>query len=147
MAFLAVTAPSVPAADAPSNLQSLFREQWEFRLQEDPLFATNAGDHRYNDRVPSRTAMHFQRREAFARRMLSQLQAVDVSQVSVSDRVSRDMLVRELTHELAGYEFGTYRWHWWRAGWRLPSLFLYDDIAVSPPSVSCSTAVDFVYTQ
>jgi hypothetical protein len=34
-----------------------------------------------------------------------------------------------------------------RAGWRLPSLFLYDDIAVSSPRVSCSTVVDLVYTQ
>jgi uncharacterized protein (DUF885 family) len=111
VALIAVTAPSVPAGapSAPPDLQSLFREQWEFRLQEDPLFATNAGDHRYGSRVPSMTAADFQRREAFARRMLAQLQAVDVSGLPVSDQVSRDMLVRELTHEIAGYEFGTYR--------------------------------------
>ena len=109
MTLLAVAAPSVPAAEAPPGLQALFREQWEFRLAEDPLFATNAGDHRYGDRLPSMTAADFQRREAFARRMLAQLQAVDVSALSVSDRVSRDMLVRELTHEIAGYELGTYR--------------------------------------
>ena len=34
-----------------------------------------------------------------------------------------------------------------RAGWRLPSLFLYDDIAASPPRVSCSIVVDLVYTR
>ena len=107
--FLAVTAPSAPAADAPADLPALFREQWEFRLAEDPLFATNAGDHRYSERLPSMTAADFARREAFARRMLGQLQAVDASGLTVTDRVSRDMLIRELTHEIAGYEFGTYR--------------------------------------
>ena len=78
MTFLAVTAPSFPAGapSAPPDLPSLFREQWEFRLQEDPLFATNVGDHRYGDRLPSMTAADFQRREAFARRMLARLQAV-----------------------------------------------------------------------
>ena len=59
--FLAVTAPSAPAADAPADLQALFREQWEFRLKEDPLFATNAGDHRYGQRLPSMTAADFER--------------------------------------------------------------------------------------
>ena len=99
--------PGAPAASG--SLQALFVEQWEFRLAEDPLFATNAGDHRYGSRLPSMTAADFARREAFARGMLERLQAVDASTLSTSERVSRDMLVRELTHELAGYEFGTYR--------------------------------------
>ena len=34
---------------------------------------------------------------------------MDAAALSTPDRVSRDMLVRELTHEIAGYEFGTYR--------------------------------------
>ncbi len=106
--FLA-SAPPVDAADAPKPLQTLFHEQWEFRLAEDPLFATNAGDLRYAARLPSMTPADFERREAFARRLRGQLEAVDPSTLSVSDRVSRDMLIRELTHEIAGYEFGTYR--------------------------------------
>jgi len=111
VAFLAVTAPSVPAADAPPSaaLQALFREQWDFRLAEDPLFATNAGDHRYGDRLPSMAPADFARREAFARSMLRRLEAVDAATLSTPDRVSREMLIRELTHEIAGYEFGTYR--------------------------------------
>ena len=106
-AVTATAPPEPPAASA--SLQALFVEQWEFRLAEDPLFATNAGDHRYGSRLPSMTAADFARREAFARGMLRRLQAVDASTLSTPDRVSRDMLVRELTHELAGYEFGTWR--------------------------------------
>jgi uncharacterized protein (DUF885 family) len=102
------TAPPEPPA-ASGQLQALFTEQWEFRLAEDPLFATNAGDPRYGARLPSMTGADFARREAFARGMLRRLQAVDAATLSTSERVSRDMLVRELTHELAGYEFGTYR--------------------------------------
>ncbi len=109
LAFLAVTAPAALAADAPGQLRALFDEQWEFRLAEDPLFATNAGDQRYGARLPSMTPEDFARREAFARRVRAQLEALDASALSPSDRVSRDMLVRELTHEIAGYEFGSYR--------------------------------------
>ena len=99
------------AADAPPRPPSRpsSTRQWEFRLAEDPLFATNAGDHRYGDRLPSMTPADFARREAFARSMLRRLEAVDAATLSTPDRVSRDMLVRELTHEIAGYEFGTYR--------------------------------------
>jgi uncharacterized protein (DUF885 family) len=113
---LSVTAPAAlermpepPAAAASGELATLFTEQWEFRLAEDPLFATNAVDHRYGARVPSMTAADFARREAFARAMVRRLQAVDAAALSTSERVSRDMLVRELTHELAGYAHGTYR--------------------------------------
>jgi uncharacterized protein (DUF885 family) len=109
MTFVAVTATAVTAADASGQLQALFAEQWEFRLAEDPLFATNTGDQRYGARLPSMTAADFERREAFAREMLRRLQSVDTAALSTSERVSRDMLVRELGHELAGYEFGTYR--------------------------------------
>jgi uncharacterized protein (DUF885 family) len=109
LSFLAVTAPAVLTADAPGQLRALLDEQWEFRLAEDPLFATNTGDQRYAARLPSMTQEDFARREAFARRVRAQLEALDASALSPSDRVSRDMLVRELTHEIAGYEFGSYR--------------------------------------
>ena len=32
------------------KLQQLLDDAWEFRLSEDPLFATQTGDHRFNDR-------------------------------------------------------------------------------------------------
>ncbi len=109
LTFLASTPSPAAAADAPKALHTLFDEQWEFRLAEDPLFATNTGDLRYAARLPSMTPADFESREAFARRMRAQLEAVDASTLSVTDRVSREMLLRELTHEIAGYEFGTYR--------------------------------------
>ena len=35
-----------------SAFQQFLEEDWEFRLQADPLFATSTGDNRYNDRLP-----------------------------------------------------------------------------------------------
>ena len=40
---------------AKEQLNALFKESWEFALAEDPLFATHAGDNRYNDKLPRET--------------------------------------------------------------------------------------------
>jgi len=49
------------------------------------------------------------RREAFARRTRERLLEFDAAALPVSERVSREMLLRELDHDIAGYELGTYR--------------------------------------
>jgi uncharacterized protein (DUF885 family) len=106
---LTVLLAASPGSDRTAELRALFDEAWEFRLREDPLFATNAGDHRYDDRLPSMTPADFARRDAFARRTRERLLQFDPAALGTADRVSREMLLRELDHEIAGYEFGSYR--------------------------------------
>jgi uncharacterized protein (DUF885 family) len=106
---LTVLLAASPGPDRTAELRALFDEAWEFRLREDPLFATNAGDHRYDDRLPSMTPADFARRDAFARRTRERLLQFDPAALGTADRVSREMLLRELDHEIAGYEFGSYR--------------------------------------
>jgi uncharacterized protein (DUF885 family) len=105
----AILLAASPAADRTVALKALFDEVWEFRLREDPLFATNAGDHRYDDRLPSMTPADLARRDAFARRTRERLLEFDPGALPTSERVSREMLLRELDHEIAAYEFGAYR--------------------------------------
>ncbi len=38
--------------NATGQLHKLFDDDWELNLEENPLFATNYGDRRYNDRLP-----------------------------------------------------------------------------------------------
>jgi uncharacterized protein (DUF885 family) len=109
LASAAAPGASPAPAGEDSRAQALFEEAWQFRLAEDPLFATNAGDHRYGARLPSMTPQDLARRAAFARGMRDRLGAVDGGALSVSNRVSRDMLVRDLSDEIAAYEFGAYR--------------------------------------
>jgi hypothetical protein len=53
-ALLAVNGSPLVAAEAPADGQfaALLHDEWEFRLREDPLFATETGDHRYDDKLP-----------------------------------------------------------------------------------------------
>ncbi|HVW36206.1 MAG TPA: hypothetical protein VHB99_02835, partial [Pirellulales bacterium] len=50
--ILALSQPVAGEEAASEQLQKLFDDAWQFDLREDPLFATQAGDHRYDDRLP-----------------------------------------------------------------------------------------------
>jgi uncharacterized protein (DUF885 family) len=108
--LVAVMFPSRLGAQTPeTRLHALFDEDWAFRLEENPLFATSAGVHRYDGRLPSMTHADLERRAAHARGALERLKAIDRSALSPADRVSADMLARELSDNLADFEFGAYR--------------------------------------
>jgi len=111
---LIVFALAVPsrlrAQQSPSEqLHALFDEEWAFRLAEDPLFATSAGEHRYDDRLPSMTPADLSRRAAHRREALRKLEAIDRTALPASERVSAEMLGRQLRDAIADYDFGAYR--------------------------------------
>ena len=71
MTFAIAAVGAEPSAK--ERLDALFAESWEFGLAEDPLFATHAGDARYNDRLPRETLADQQRRLAAERKFLERL--------------------------------------------------------------------------
>src|SRR4029077_12433229 len=108
--LLASLAPALAAAEGEDRkLRALFDEAWAFRLAEDPLFATSAGEHRYDDKLPSMTHADLERRAAYARSALERLKGIDRAALSPSDGVSADMFARELSDALADFEFGACR--------------------------------------
>ncbi len=87
--------------------RTLFGEYWEFQLRESPLLATAAGDARYDDKLPSMTLADLERRTNTTRNLLVRLKQIDAGTLSDEDRVSYEMLQREL--ELAGEAFAVKR--------------------------------------
>ena len=91
------------------QLHQLFHDEWEARLQFDPLFATYTGDHRYNDRLP-RT-----REEDFAayRRDLAgfrrQLEGIERSALPPAEQLNYDIWQRLIDNELRELELGGHR--------------------------------------
>jgi uncharacterized protein (DUF885 family) len=65
-------------------------------MLENPLLATSTGDHRFDDRLPSMTLADIERRAVAMRGMLQRLKQIDPSTLSSDDRVSYEMLEREL---------------------------------------------------
>jgi uncharacterized protein (DUF885 family) len=99
------------AAAVSTPFHRLLDEDWEARLREDPLLASRTGDHRYDDRLPSVTPADLERSAERQRATLARLKAIDRTSLDTSDRISYDMLARELADDVTDHEFG---------GWRLP---------------------------
>jgi uncharacterized protein (DUF885 family) len=96
MLLLTAVARPVYAQNATERARALFDEYWEFQLRENPLTATAAGDHRYDDRLPAVTLADIARRTRASAEMLERLRRIDASTLSVDDRISYEMLEREL---------------------------------------------------
>ncbi len=95
-------------AEASARLERLFAEAWEFTLQENPLFATQVGDRRYNDRLPSVTVSDYQRRLVKQLSFLQRLDAIDKSSLSESERTSYDIFKRLGEDQVGELEFRSY---------------------------------------
>ncbi|MDP2577642.1 MAG: hypothetical protein Q8W48_08000, partial [Candidatus Palauibacterales bacterium] len=95
-------------AEASAQLERLFAEAWEFTLQENPLFATQVGDRRYNDRLPSVTVSDYQRRLVKQLSFLQRLDAIDKSSLSESERTSYDIFKRLGEDQVGELEFRSY---------------------------------------
>jgi uncharacterized protein (DUF885 family) len=87
----------------------LLEEDWEARLRGDPLLASSTGDHRYDDRLPSVAPADLARSAQRKRDTLSRLQSIDRTALDVQDRITVDMLARDLRDDMAEYEFGAWQ--------------------------------------
>jgi uncharacterized protein (DUF885 family) len=108
-ALIPASAVSQPARGDSARVHALFAEVWAFELREDPLFATDVGEHRYDDRLPSVTPEDEARRARARRAFLDQLRAIDRTRLAAQDRVSYDMLARQLQGRVEDFGFGGYQ--------------------------------------
>ncbi len=93
---------------ASSQLQQLFGDEWEFHMQEDPLFATLCGDHRYDDRLPSVSEADFTRRLARMRTFLDRARAIERAALTSEERLNHDIFMHVLENEIAETGFRAY---------------------------------------
>ena len=137
LAAVVILAAAPPPAPPNAPLAALLSEAWEFRLREDPLLATSAGDHRFDDRLPSMTREDLERRDRYWRATLDRLRAIDPGALSLADRINRDMFERELRDAIAEHQFGA-----WRMPWNADSGF-HTALAQLPSFVPLATVRDY----
>jgi uncharacterized protein (DUF885 family) len=92
-----------------TQLQQLFNDHWEAWMRWDPLFATQCGDNRYNDRLPTITDAAFQywRKQMIVFR--DRQRAIDRAGLSDGDRLNYDIFARLLDNEITEFGFPYYR--------------------------------------
>ena len=99
----------MPAENAASSqLRQLFDDEWEFRMQEDPLFATLCGDHRFDDRLPSVAEQDFTRRLARMYTFLDRARAIEPGTLTPEERLNHDIFMHMLENEIAETGFRAY---------------------------------------
>ncbi|MGD9645446.1 MAG: DUF885 family protein [Pirellulales bacterium] len=102
-------ATSLRADDgATADLARLVDESWQFQLREDPLFATQAGDHRYDDRLPDATLKAIEWRAKATREFSERLKAIPADKLSAADRINYEILTRQFADSLASHRFKLY---------------------------------------
>lgn len=94
--------------NASDQLHRLFEDAWTFRLQENPLFATSVGVHKYNDELPEASVEAAQRRLDRERDFLERLHGIDRSALSAEDQLNYDLFERVRKRRIAELEHRSY---------------------------------------
>jgi uncharacterized protein (DUF885 family) len=135
--FLAAAARLAAEPPADERLDALVAEAWEFELQEDPLLATAAGDHRFDDRLPSVALDALERRAGRRRELLARLRSIERRSLSPTRRITHRLLERELEVALAAHAFRE-----WRIPFTSDSGF-HSEILQLPRQVPLATTRDY----
>jgi len=83
-------------------------DEWEHRLRRDPLFATMAGDHRFDDCLPGSKEEDFLRQEGALKSFLARLGKIDRASLSPVEQVNYDFFARELQLQLGEHSYKSY---------------------------------------
>ena len=96
------------AADPGADFATLLDEAWEWRLAENPLFASKLGDRRYNTVWRDRSFDAIAARHLQSRDFLRRLYAIGRSQLSASDQLNYELFRREFQNEVDAHQFKAY---------------------------------------
>jgi uncharacterized protein (DUF885 family) len=102
-----VIAPS-ETANKKTQLKQLFAGEWEYELRESPELATSIGDYRYNDRWSDASLAHVQVQKRDLQGWLEKFQKFDPSGLDEQDRLSLQLMVRNLKERIEGIDLKTY---------------------------------------
>ncbi|MEX2187221.1 MAG: DUF885 family protein [Pirellulales bacterium] len=106
IAFAAAPAPV--QADATADFHRLLDESWEADMRADPLWATQTGDHRFDDALPDLSIMHVRYRNAQKTVLAGRLKVIDRDALPRGEQINYDIFARLLADDLAEAEFETY---------------------------------------
>ena len=96
-------------AGAPvDDFRALLDEAWEWRLSDDPVFASRLGDRRFNDRWRDLSLDAFEARQETRRDFLRRLRKIDMGTLPETERLNYDLFRRQLENVIDGYRFNNH---------------------------------------
>jgi uncharacterized protein (DUF885 family) len=94
-----------------ARFKAALAEEWEYQLRTYPEFATSVGDNRYNDRMTDYSADAVARDLEHSKSALVRFEAIDAAGFPEQERLSRDLMIRNLREQIEGAKF---------KGWEMP---------------------------
>src|SRR5215831_13181578 len=76
---------------AAKALHDLFAAEWDYRMQQEPDFASELGDRRWNDRWPDDSLEAFARRSQHNQDVLARLAKIDRNGLAPADQLNYDL--------------------------------------------------------
>lgn len=83
-----------------TEFKQLIQEEWDLRMQADPIRATMYGDHRFNDRLPPASESDFVSLHETLQAYQVRLQALDRSELPDQEQLNFDIFSRYLQSEI-----------------------------------------------
>ena len=106
--LLCLLIPATTVAAPADDLRALLEEAWEWRLDQQPVFASRLGDRRGNDRWADLSLDAFAARHQQRTDYLRRLQAIDPGTLSDQDRLNYDLFRRSLEDAIDGHRYQSY---------------------------------------
>ena len=103
-----LVAAKAEAATATETLHALFKNDWEYTLEQSPTWASQLGDRRWNDRWEDVSIEAIETRIEHARKTLVELRKIDRAQLSAADQLNFDLFERRYESGIAEAGF---RWY------------------------------------
>jgi len=90
------------------ELHTIFNDFWEYSLEQNPLFATSVGVHRFNDRLPVVTIERYEQHKQHVQEFLGRIENVPRNELSGQDVISYEFFIQILNEQTGELEFNTY---------------------------------------
>jgi uncharacterized protein (DUF885 family) len=123
--------------DRRSALSAIFADYWETRLRNNPEMASTLGDKRYNGQLSDYSVKAYNESLERGRGFIDRLSAVDTAGLGDQEKLSRDLLVRQLIEQQEEAQFKP---------WETPvNQFsgLHSSLAQLVPQLSFETVKDY----
>ena len=108
IAFTMLLLALTPADTAMTPVQRLFADDWQYRMEQYPEWATFLGDHRHDDLLTDLSQSAILKRQAHDRAVLARAHAIKPASVKGQDRLSLQLFLWEKTLDVEGQRFPTW---------------------------------------
>jgi uncharacterized protein (DUF885 family) len=94
--------------DATAQLHELFKTEWDYQLEQDPVHASELGDRRWNDRWPDVILESIRKQHEHEVAVLARLKTIPRDQLSSADQLNYDLFQELYQTDVEGYQY-----HWY----------------------------------